>query len=154
MLPKHGKSFDPLTSVGKLTWNNGMTLSVESSMSVYYNRLCLWHIYVYHWCSFITSSKSISAFDFLGPDYYASGFLTIQHALQTSIIKALKPDVNVSAINVQIERFPLPPYTSNPLIETLNTFSLFFNISLILFALFITKEVTKEKEQKLKVGWN
>ena len=85
-------------------------------------------------------------------DYYDEGFLQIQHALHRSVISMLNPSANLSNIDVSMERFPYPAYTDDLFIFVLQRyFSFFIMLCFIFFALNIPKEVTFEKERKLKV---
>lgn len=85
-------------------------------------------------------------------DYYDQGFLQIQHALHRSVINYLKPSAKISQIDTAMERFPYPPYTLDPFIGAIETsLPLFIMLCFIFFSLNIPKEVTFEKEQKLKV---
>ncbi|XP_067927873.1 phospholipid-transporting ATPase ABCA3-like [Watersipora subatra] len=85
------------------------------------------------------------------PNYYDEGFLQIQHAIQMSVIDILNPSANISEYDTVMEQFPYPPYTDDLflLIIQLN-FSFFILLCFIFFALNIPKEVTLEKEKKLK----
>lgn len=85
-------------------------------------------------------------------DYYDEGFIQIQHALHKSVISLLNPNIDISQIDTVMERFPYPPYTDDLFLVILQfNFAFFIMLCFIFFSLNIPKEVTFEKEQKLKV---
>jgi len=76
----------------------------------------------------------------------------LQHALHRSIIKELNPSANLAEVSTYMERFPYPPYTDDFFLIVLQlNFPFFIMLCMIFFALNIPKDVTAEKEKKLKV---
>ena len=99
-------------------------------------------------CSFTVVSNNIL-------DYYEEGFLTLQHALHQSVVEILNPNASMQtqAFSTKMERFPYPPYTNDIFLTVIQTnFPFFIMLCMIFFSLSIPKEVTLEKEKKLKVG--
>ena len=86
-------------------------------------------------------------------DYYSDGFLTLQHGLHQSIVKVLNPNgTDVSSFSTLMQRFPYPPYTDDIFLTTIQSnLPFFIMLCMIFFSLNIPKEVTLEKERKLKV---
>ena len=95
------------------------------------------------------------------PGYYEEGFLAIQHAIAVTITNELAKklpdsrkvirDINRFEKNVQMSRFPYPPYIDDIFIFTLNFF-----LPIILLLCFIypvvnlSKNLVIEKERRLK----
>ena len=88
--------------------------------------------------------------------YYEDGFLTLQHALHQSVINEItnnKIATNVSNFETLMQRFPYPPYVNDLFLVAIQTnFPFFIMLCMIFYSLSIPKEVTLEKERKLKVG--
>ena len=92
------------------------------------------------------------------PPYYESGFLSIQHAVDSSIIGILSGnDTWTGSLNttvtVSVKRFPYPDYVHDNFILVIQqTLPLLLMLSLFFIALNIVRDVVFEKEKKLKVG--
>ena len=90
------------------------------------------------------------------PLYFESGFLSIQHAVDSSIIGTLsRNNTLMGSLNttVSVKRFPYPDYIHDNFILVIqNTFPLLLMLSLFFTALNIVRDVVYEKEKKLKVG--
>ena len=90
------------------------------------------------------------------PPYFESGFLSIQHAVDSSIIGTLsRNNTLMGSLNttVSVKRFPYPDYIHDNFILVIqNTFPLLLMLSLFFTALNIVRDVVYEKEKKLKVG--
>lgn len=90
------------------------------------------------------------------PPYFESGFLSIQHAVDSSIIGKLSRNNNLTGslnTNVSVKRFPYPDYVHDNFILVIQqTLPLLLMLSLFFTALNIVRDVVFEKEKKLKVG--
>ena len=90
------------------------------------------------------------------PPYFESGFLSIQHAVDSAIIGKLSRNNNLTGslnTTVSVKRFPYPDYVHDRFILVIqNTLPLLLMLSLFLTALIIVRDVVYEKEKKLKVG--
>ena len=90
------------------------------------------------------------------PLYFESGFLSIQHAVDSSIIgKLSRNNILTGSLNttVSVKRFPYPDYIHDNFILVIqNTLPLVLVWSLLFTALNIVHDVVYEKEKKLKVG--
>ena len=90
------------------------------------------------------------------PPYFESGFLSIQHAVDSSIIRKLSGnDTWTGGLNttVSVKRFPYPDYVRDDFILVLqNNLSWILMLSFICNPLNIVHDVVYEKEKKLKVG--
>ncbi|KAF6019162.1 ABCA3 [Bugula neritina] len=83
--------------------------------------------------------------------YHTEGFLLFQHALHKSILTILNPDWLESNVSVNLEQIPSPPYTTDTFITVIKVNLPFIIIICFIFlALQIPKEVTYEKQMKLK----
>ena len=96
-------------------------------------------------CIFSSRSMYISG-------YYMEGFLALQKAVDESIIKELNPGAELDTVNVQLQRFPYPAYTTDIL------YILFKSIvPLVMFICFcpaivcMAEDVVIEKETMLRV---
>ena len=97
------------------------------------------------------------------PGYWRETFLTLQRAIDTAITVALEPEAGevlgpaslvtpIPSLLVELKRFPYPSYVDNPFILAMQrNFSLILMISLSLSVLYITRNVVREKQQRLKV---
>jgi len=84
--------------------------------------------------------------------YHTEGFLLFQHALHKSILTILNPDWLKANVSVNLEQIPSPPYTTDTFITVIKVNLPFIIIICFIFlALQIPKEVTYEKQMKLKV---
>ena len=90
------------------------------------------------------------------PPYFESGFLSIQHALDSSIIGKLSGnDTWTGSLNttVSVKRFPYPDYVHDKFILVIQkNLSWILMLSFICNPLNIVHDVVYEKEKKLKVG--
>ena len=89
------------------------------------------------------------------PPYFESGFLSIQHAVDSSIIGKLSRNNNLtgSQVSVSVKRFPYPDYVHDNFILVIQqTLPLLLMLSLFFTALNIVRDVVFEKEKRLKVG--
>ena len=87
------------------------------------------------------------------PFYFEEGFLSLQHAVDTAIIK-LKGNIS-SELNasVSIKRFPYPDYIHDNFVLVIQTsLPLLLMLSLVFTALNIVRDVVYEKQKKLKVS--
>lgn len=88
------------------------------------------------------------------PPYFESGFLSIQHAVDSSIIGKLSRNNNLmGSLNptVSVKRFPYPDYVHDNFILVIQqTLPLLLMLSLFFTALNIVRDVVFEKEKKLK----
>ncbi|XP_074649372.1 phospholipid-transporting ATPase ABCA3-like isoform X2 [Tubulanus polymorphus] len=86
------------------------------------------------------------------PGYMREGFVTLQHALDKSIIIQLGGNAEkLSKIEVHLQRFPFPPYNDDPYILVIQQqLPLVLVLSFIFSALNIAKNIVHEKERKLK----
>lgn len=80
------------------------------------------------------------------------GFLALQKAVDESIIKELKPTAELDTVNVQLQRFPYPAYTTDILYITFQSI-----LPMVMFICFcpaivcMAEDVVKEKETMLRV---
>ena len=90
------------------------------------------------------------------PPYFESGFLSIQHAVDSAIIGKLSRNNNLTGslnTTVSVKRFPYPDYVHDNFILVIQqTLPLLLMLSLFFTALNIVRDVVFEKEKKLKVG--
>lgn len=104
----------------------------------------------------VPGPRNRNAFHGGPPPYFESGFLSIQHAVDSSIIGKLSRNINPTgslSTTVSVKRFPYPDYVHDRFILVIqNTLPLFLMLSLFLTALIIVRDVVYEKEKKLKVG--
>ncbi|XP_063224088.1 phospholipid-transporting ATPase ABCA3-like isoform X2 [Bacillus rossius redtenbacheri] len=83
------------------------------------------------------------------PGYHTEGFLTLQHFVSASIIEQVSG--NASVPPVLLQRFPYPPYVSDPMLLALeNIVSIFMLLSFIFSCTSIVKVIASEKELQLK----
>jgi hypothetical protein len=84
--------------------------------------------------------------------YYRQGFLTVQKAVDEAIILEVNQSADVDGIQLEMKRSPYPPYTSDDFIYILQFYLAFmFILSFIVSAPTMVKDITLEKEKKLKV---
>ena len=86
--------------------------------------------------------------------YYSEGFLAIQRAVDLSIIGELGGKSSAQIIDVELKKFPYPPYLDDDFSasDTSKQFVPFaVMISFMIPAFVICKDVVLEKEKKLKV---
>ncbi|XP_033097470.1 ATP-binding cassette sub-family A member 3-like [Anneissia japonica] len=83
------------------------------------------------------------------PGYWREGFLSLQNAIDKSILKV--SSVVTNNISVNMQRFPYPPYNDDLFILVIQSqLPVLLLISYILNALDITRSIVQEKEKKLK----
>ena len=86
------------------------------------------------------------------PCYFEEGFLSLQHAVDSSLIK-YKKDITEFNATVDVKRFPFPDYVHDNFILVIqNSLPLLLMLSLFFNALNIVRDIAYEKEQKLKVS--
>ena len=87
------------------------------------------------------------------PFYFEAGFLAIQHAVDTAIMKyRYKGKIDMLNTTVSVKRFPYPDYTHDNFVLVIQTsLPLLLMLSLLVTALNIVRDVVYEKEKKLKV---
>ena len=87
------------------------------------------------------------------PFYFEEGFLSLQHAVDTAIIKLkgnISGELNAS---VSIKRFPYPDYIHDNFVLIIqSSLPLLLMLSLVFTALNIVRDVVYEKQKKLKVS--
>ena len=80
------------------------------------------------------------------------GFLTLQKAVDESVIQQLNPGAELDTVNVQLQRFPYPAFTTDILYITFKSI-----LPLMMFICFcpaivgMAEDVVKEKETMLRV---
>ena len=87
------------------------------------------------------------------PFYFEEGFLSLQHAVDTAIIK-LKGNISGELnATVSIKRFPYPDYIHDKFALVIQySLHLVLMLSLVFTALNIVRDLVYEKEKKLKVS--
>ena len=87
------------------------------------------------------------------PFYFEEGFLSLQHAVDTAIIKLkgnISGELNAS---VSIKRFPYPDHIHDNFVLVIQfSLHLLLMLSLVFTALNIVRDVVYEKQKKLKVS--
>ncbi|XP_055389641.1 phospholipid-transporting ATPase ABCA3-like [Condylostylus longicornis] len=84
------------------------------------------------------------------PSYYREGFIGIQHAFALGFIEKLKKN-NEELPEINIQRFPYPPYVFDPILTGLESMvSFIILISFVYPCSQTVKYVTTEKEKQLK----
>ena len=84
--------------------------------------------------------------------YMSEGFLSLQRAIDIAIIQSLNPTRNISAVNVNVQRFPYPPYNDDLFVLVLQQqFPVILLLSFVFSALHIVKDIVMEKEKRIKV---
>ncbi|KAK2724560.1 phospholipid-transporting ATPase ABCA3-like [Artemia franciscana] len=84
------------------------------------------------------------------PGYYLEGFLTLQHAISSSVIEQAS-GANMSSVDLQMQRFPYPKYVEDYFVLVLEDF-----LAIILLLGFIypvmnnVRNIVNEKEARLK----
>ena len=88
-----------------------------------------------------------------GPPYYfEEGFLSLQHAVDSAIIKQIRNITSNLTATVSVKRFPYPDYLHDNFVLVIQTsLPLLLMLSLVYTALNIVRDVVYEKEKKLKV---
>ncbi|CAF4218580.1 unnamed protein product [Rotaria sordida] len=87
------------------------------------------------------------------PDYYEEGFLTLQRAIDMGILNELNSTFNSSNINIQLQRYPFPPYKEDNFVLVIQVWFPFLLImSYIFAAINAVKNIVYEKEKGLKIA--
>lgn len=87
------------------------------------------------------------------PLYFEEGFLSIQHAVDSAIIKLKRDIISDLNVTVSVKRFPYPDYIHDKFVLVIQTgLPLLLMLSLVFTALNIVRDVVYEKEKKLKVS--
>ncbi|CAG7824302.1 unnamed protein product [Allacma fusca] len=88
------------------------------------------------------------------PGYFAEGFLYLQNAIESTIIKTFLNDSQTQELEeykVQLQRFPYPPYTKDRFIGAQQVWLCFFLVFGFIYpAMNLTKMIVHEKECRLK----
>lgn len=88
---------------------------------------------------------------FFSPGYVNEMFLALQHMLSTELISLLT-DEDIRTFQVNVQRYPHPPYIQDQAQEALQLlFPMFMMLSFSYTAVNIIKAITVEKELQLKV---
>ena len=91
-----------------------------------------------------------AVFDSTG--YYREGFLSIQRALDKSILEALHGTTMADDIPLKTQRHPYPPFIYDPYVYVLqNNFPSLILLSFLIMAPNVVKDLVLEKERKLRV---
>ena len=82
----------------------------------------------------------------------SEGFLSLQRAIDTAIIQNIYPQYNASAVNINVQRFPYPPYNDDMFVLVLQQqYPVILLLSFVFCALHIVKDIVMEKEKRIKV---
>ena len=87
-------------------------------------------------------------------EYWSSGFLHFQRAIDTSIIQYHSPtaDLTDENLNITLQRHPYPEWLDDPFVIILQgQFPFYIMLTFLCTAPIIVKDVVLEKERKLKV---
>ncbi|XP_076337701.1 ATP binding cassette subfamily A member 3 isoform X2 [Tachypleus tridentatus] len=85
------------------------------------------------------------------PGYMAEGFLSIQHAVALGVIECITNENVGDNLQLQMQRYPYPPYDNDPFLLALQFFfPMILIFSFIYPALNIVKNIVIEKEKRLK----
>lgn len=86
------------------------------------------------------------------PSYYNEGFLSVQRAIDFSILNMKNSSFNSSNIDVTVRRFPYPRRIVDKFLIVIQTMlPMLIMVSLIYSAILMVKNIVYEKENKLKV---
>ena len=84
--------------------------------------------------------------------YYSEGFLSVQRAVDLAIISEFNPSAAAAGVSLQMKRQPFPSHRSDPFIKVIQQFlPIFILLNFLVLAPNICKDITLEKEEKLKV---
>ncbi|CAF3018525.1 unnamed protein product [Rotaria sp. Silwood2] len=87
------------------------------------------------------------------PGYYQEGFLALQRAVDMEILNELNPTFNSSEINIQLQRYPFPPYKEDNFVLVIQVWFPFLLVMSYIFAAINTvKNIVYEKEKGLKIA--
>jgi len=90
--------------------------------------------------------------------YFSEGFLAIQRAVDLSIVNELGGISSAQKIDVQLKRFPFPPYLDDDFLISTDRKDAFLSPNAVILVSFIATmasiclDVVLEKEKKLKVS--
>ncbi|KAJ8301077.1 hypothetical protein KUTeg_020064 [Tegillarca granosa] len=86
------------------------------------------------------------------PNYYATGFLGLQYSVSKAVVNTFASSpVNFSAVDIQLQKIPFPPYVKDNLLTVLQlNLPFFLLLGFILNALQLTRDITYEKEKRLR----
>ena len=85
--------------------------------------------------------------------YWAEGFLTLQRAVDQAIIGELYPGYDPGTVQLNVQRFPYPPYNDDKFVLVLQQqFPVILMLSFVFSALHIVKDIVMEKEKRIKVS--
>ena len=80
------------------------------------------------------------------------GFLTLQRAVDFAILATLNQTFNASNVDLELQRFPFPPYKADNFVLVIQVwFPFLLVISYIFAAINTVKNIVYEKEKGLKV---
>ncbi|CAF2062271.1 unnamed protein product [Rotaria magnacalcarata] len=87
------------------------------------------------------------------PGYYQEGFLSLQRAIDMEIITELNSTFNASMINIDLQRYPFPPYKEDNFVLVIQVWFPFLLVMSYIFAAINTvKNIVYEKENGLKIA--
>lgn len=90
-------------------------------------------------------------YNFIG--YSQQGFLAIQKEVSQELIKIFAKNESISFPQIQLQRYPYPPWTEDFLLAALSTVTgLLLTASYLTPASYIIKALTNEKESQIKVS--
>ncbi|CAF0820413.1 unnamed protein product, partial [Didymodactylos carnosus] len=88
------------------------------------------------------------------PGYYREGFLALQRSIDFAIINERSTLFDLDGINLELQRFPYPPYKSDNFVLVVQIWFPFLLImSYIFSAINTVKNIVYEKEKGLKLAW-
>ncbi|CAF3441243.1 unnamed protein product [Rotaria sp. Silwood1] len=87
------------------------------------------------------------------PGYYQEGFLALQQAVDMEILNELNSTFDSSGINIELQRYPFPPYKEDNFVLVIQVWFPFLLIMSYIFAAINTvKNIVYEKENGLKIA--
>ncbi|UJR37958.1 hypothetical protein I4U23_030642 [Adineta vaga] len=87
------------------------------------------------------------------PGYYREGFLAVQRSVDMELLNKLNPTFNSSNVNIQLQRYPYPPYKADNFVLVIQVWFPFLLVMSYIFAAINTvKNIVYEKENGLKVA--
>eukprot|EP00048_Salpingoeca_helianthica_P013325 m.199375 g.199375 ORF g.199375 m.199375 type:complete len:1762 (-) comp15490_c4_seq21:19-5304(-) len=85
------------------------------------------------------------------PQYALNGFLGMQHSINRAIAELQSPGAAVDFDKIQVQRFPIPPYTDDPFVNAIKFgMPLLLMLSFLFTAINIVRSIVHEKERRLK----
>ena len=83
------------------------------------------------------------------PGYYREGFLAVQKAIDIALISQFNSDV--SSVDIQLKRFPYPPYDDDKFVAVVSAlFPFIIQLSFIFTIILTAKSIVHEKETGIK----